>query len=139
MNMKILLPAMAFLLLGAAGLRAQDMSNIAERSASATSAPVTAHDVTGFSAPTYAPGPGISPNAMKTPANPHPDLKPRLGGVFVDGVKYGTVMISPTAPLTLGMGEKYLSAPSQTQDLQHESGTAAHRDSGGLKLFSLEF
>ncbi len=76
---------------------------------------------------------------MKTPPNPHPDLKPRTGGVFVDGVKYGTVMISPTAPAEYGMGEKYLAAPSQTRDLQHESGRAAHRDAGGLKLFSFEF
>ena len=49
-------------------------------------------------------------------------------------------MISPTAPAEYGMGEKYLSAPSQQgYDVQHETGPAAHRDSGGLKLFSLEF
>jgi hypothetical protein len=137
--MKTLLPAMAFLILGTAWASAQDMSNIAERSQSATSSPATAHDVTGFMSPSYAPGPGISPQAMKTPPNPHPNLKPQLGGIFVDGAKYGTVMISPTAPAQFGLGEKYLSAPSQSYDLQHESGPAAHRDAGGMKLFSIEF
>jgi hypothetical protein len=48
-------------------------------------------------------------------------------------------MIAPGAPAEYGMGEKYLSAPSQTYDLQHETGPAAHRDSGGFKLFTFEF
>ncbi len=109
------------------------------RSEPTTYAASSAHDVTGFLAPNYAPGPGYSEKALKTPPNIHPDLKPRLGGIFVDGAKYGTVMISPTAPLTYGMGENYLSAPSQREDLQHETGQAAHRDTGGFKLFSIEF
>jgi hypothetical protein len=37
------------------------------------------------------------------------------------------------------MGEKYLSAPDPQYDVAHEVGPAAHRDSGGFKLFSLEF
>jgi len=136
--MKTFTSVLAMLVLSAGWVAAQDMSGIAARSSSATSASVTAHDVTGFISPSM-PGPGISPQSMKTPPNPHVVLKPKLGGVFVDGVKYGTVMISPTAPAEYGMGEKYLSAPSQTSDLQHETGKAAHRDAGGLKLFTLEF
>jgi hypothetical protein len=62
-----------------------------------------------------------------------------LGGVFVDGAKYGPVLISPTAPASYGIGEKYLSAPDPRADTLHESAQAAHRDSGGIKLFSLEF
>jgi hypothetical protein len=60
--------------------------------------------------------------------------------VLVDGpTKYGAELINPAAPASYGYGEKYLSAPSSTYDLQHESGPAAHRDAGGIKLFSLEF
>jgi hypothetical protein len=135
--MKKLLPAFAALVLSTGLAVAQDMSNIAERTSPTTSAPATARDVTGFYAPNSAPA--INPESSKTPPNPRPDLRPRTGGVFVDGVKYGTVMISPTAPAEYGMGEKYLSAPSPSYDVQHESGPAAHRPSGGLKLFSLEF
>ncbi len=113
------------------------MSNISERTAPTTSAPATARDVTGFYAPNTAPA--LNHETFKSPPNPHPDLRPRVGGVFTDGVKYGTVMISPTAPSEYGMGEKYLSAPSPSYDVQHESGPAAHRTAGGLKLFSLEF
>jgi hypothetical protein len=93
-------------------------------------------DVTGFSAHTY---PGMTPQQANRPPNPNVVLKPKLGGVFTDGVKYGTVMISPTAPAEYGIGEKYLSAPSSRYDLERESGPAAHRDAGGIKLFSLEF
>jgi len=98
---------------------------------------VAAQDVTGFaSKPGYnAPG---SPTSKGFP-NPNVVLKPQLGGVFVDGAKYGTVMISPSAPASYGIGEKYLAAPSSRYDLAHESGRAAHHDAGGMKLFSLEF
>jgi hypothetical protein len=136
--MKTLTSAFAVLILSAGWVSAQDMSDVASRSQPATSARSSAHDVTGFVAPST-PGPGISPQSMKTPPNPNVVLKPKLGGVFVDGVKYGTVMISPTAPASYGIGEKYLSAPSPSYDLQHESGPAAHREAGGMKLFSLEF
>ena len=71
--------------------------------------------------------------------NMHPNLKPQLGGVFVDGAKYGTQLINPAAPASYGIGEKYLSAPDPRYDLMHESGPAAHHDAGGIKLFSLEF
>ena len=94
-----------------------------------------AQDVTGFRAPTQL-GPSQS---SKNPPNPHVVLKPQLGGIFVDGAKYGTQLINPSAPASYGIGEKYLSAPSSREDLMHESGPAAHRDSGGFKLFSLEF
>jgi hypothetical protein len=93
-----------------------------------------AQDVTGFKSPAQ-PGPSES---SKTP-NPHPNLRPQLGGVFVDGAKYGTILISPSAPASYGIGEKYLAAPSSRYDLERESGPAAHHDAGGIKLFSLEF
>jgi hypothetical protein len=96
--------------------------------------------------------PGVDVNGFKSPGtlnqtpsesskfpNTHPDLRPQLGGIFVDGAKYGTQMINPAAPAGYGYGEKYLTAPSSTADLQHESGPAAHRDAGGFKLFSIEF
>jgi hypothetical protein len=139
--MKIFLPILAFLVLGSVGAAAQSFNAMAAHTELTTSSSSSApsHDVTGFSSPSWAPGPGVNPKSLLTPPNPHPDLKPKLGGVFVDGVKYGPEIISPTAPLSWGMGEKYLSAPSQGRDLQHESGQAAHRDTGGLKLFSLEF
>jgi hypothetical protein len=136
--MKIYPLAAALLILGSIGLRAQDMSGISARSQPATSSPSTAHDITGFSAPGTV-APALSTESSKTPPNPHPDLRPRLGGIFTDGLKYGAVMIAPGAPAEYGMGEKYLSAPSQTYDLQHETGPAAHRDSGGFKLFTFEF
>jgi len=98
---------------------------------------VAAQDVTGFKAPNQ---PGVSPESSKRFPNPNVVLQPKITSVFVDGVKYGTVMISPTAPASYGMGEKYLAAPAQFGvDLQHESGPAAHRDTGGIKFFSLEF
>src|SRR5438067_2117008 len=93
-----------------------------------------AQDVTGFKAP-QSPG---SAQSSKNPPNPHVVLKPRVGGVFVDGAKYGTVMISPTAPAEYGIGEKYLAAPSSRYDLAHESAQAAHRDAGGIKLLTFE-
>lgn len=95
-----------------------------------------AQDVTGFRAPNQ---PGVSPESSKRAPNPNVVLQPKLGGVFVDGGKYGPVMISPTAPAEYGMGEKYLAAPSTRWDLQHESGPASHRDTGGIKLFTFEF
>ena len=98
---------------------------------------VSAQDVTGFKAPkTFDDTPG---KKIVTPPNPHPDLKPQLGGVFVDGAKYGAILISPGAPASYGIGEKYLAAPSTRADLQHESAQAAHHDAGGIKLFSFEF
>jgi hypothetical protein len=69
----------------------------------------------------------------------HPSLQPQLGGVFVDGAKYGTQLINPAAPASYGMGEKYLAAPDPRYDLERESGRAAHHDAGGIKLFTLEF
>src|SRR5471032_1240954 len=73
-----------------------------------------AQDLTGFaSRPGYnAPStPGTPVNSKGFP-NPNVVLKPRLGGVFVDGAKYGTILISPSAPDSYGVGEKYLAAPS---------------------------
>jgi hypothetical protein len=98
--------------------------------------PGAAHgaDVTGFRAPAT-----LGPVQSSKSPNMHPNLEPQLGGVFVDGAKYGTQLINPSAPASYGMGEKYLTAPSPTQDVQHESARAAHRDSGGIKVFSFEF
>ena len=94
-----------------------------------------AQDVTGFKAPA-----NLGPSQSSKAPNTHPDLRPQLGGVFVDGAKYGTQLINPAAPASYGMGEKYLSAPSGSgQDLQHESGRASHWDAGGIKLFTFEF
>lgn len=94
-----------------------------------------AQDVTGFKAPKEL---GPTTESSKAP-NSHPDLRPQLGGVFVDGAKYGTILISPYAPASYGVGEKYLAAPSSRVDLERESGRAAHHDAGGIKLFTLEF
>ena len=135
--MKTFASALAILILSAGWVAAQDTSNVASRLQPVTSARSSAHDVTGFVAPGTAPA--LDPESTHAFPNPHPDLKPRAGGVFTDGVKYGTVMISPTAPATYGIGERYLAAPSPTQDVQHESGPAAHRPAAGLKLFSIEF
>lgn len=134
--MKTLCLAVVSLALGTTWAAAQDISHVAQP---VTSAPATAQDVTGFMAPSWAPGPGMTSKQMQTPPNPHPNLKPKLGGIFVDGAKYGPEIISPTAPPEWGNGERYLSAPSPMQDVQHISGSAAHRDSGGFKLFSFEF
>src|SRR5471032_1909793 len=93
-----------------------------------------AQDVTGFKAPKE-----LGPSQSSKMPNPHPVLTPQLGGVFVDGAKYGTQLINPCAPASYGMGEKYLAAPSSRYDLERESGRAAHHDTGGIKLFTLEF
>jgi hypothetical protein len=112
---------------------AQDLSGNANRPT--TTAGASSGDVTGFRAPKSL---GPTSESSKAP-NMHPDLSPQLGGIFVDGAKYGTQMINPAAPASYGMGEKYLSAPDARYDLERESGRAAHHDTGGMKLFSLEF
>ena len=93
-----------------------------------------AQDVTGFKSPAQ-----LGPSESSKAPNTHPDLRPQLGGVFVDGAKYGTQLINPCAPASYGIGEKYLAAPSGREDPLQESGRAAHRDAGGIKLFTLEF
>jgi hypothetical protein len=130
--MKMLTSVFAFFLLSVGFAAAQDLNGLAITSLHSSSS----SDVTGFRAPE---APGVSPEAAKAMPNPKVVLKPQLGGVFVDGAKYGWEMISPGAPEDFGMGEKYLSAPSSKSDLQHESGQAAHRDTGGIKLFTFEF
>ena len=112
---------------------AQDLSGNANRPVA--SASTSGGDVTGFRAPKEL---GPTTESSKAP-NMHPNLKPQLGGVFVDGAKYGTQLINPAAPASYGMGQKYLSAPDASYDLMHESGRAAHHDAGGIKLFSVEF
>ena len=95
----------------------------------------SAQDVTGFKAPAT-----LGPSQSSKAPNMHPDLTPRVGGVFADGARYGTQLINPSAPVSYGIGEKYLSAPSGSgQDLQHESGPAAHHDAGGIKVLTFEF
>ena len=96
-----------------------------------------AQDLTGFASKPGTNAPG-APTTKGFP-NPNVALKPKLGGVFVDGAKYGTVLISPTAPASYGIGEKYLAAPSSRYDLERECGRAAHHDAGGIKLFTFEF
>jgi len=130
--MKLLFGLVAVLLFSAGLASAQDLNGLAVTSLSSSGAA----DLTGFHATE---GPGISPAQAKSFPNPKVVLKPQLGGIFVDGAKYGTQMINPFAPGEYGMGEKYLSAPSSRADLQHESSRAAHHDAGGLKLFSFEF
>ena len=133
--MKALLTLAAALSLGT-GLACAQSTSPQPSHPITTSAPSTARDVTGFSANN---APAVNPDSNHTFPNPHPDLHPRAGGIFVDGGKYGPVMISPTAPAEYGIGEKYLAAPDARYDVDHESGPAAHRDAGGFKLFSLEF
>jgi hypothetical protein len=96
-----------------------------------------AHDVTGFSNP-YT-GPEKTQDTINRPPNMHPNLKAQPGGVATAIYKHGAVMISPVAPASYGNGEQYLSAPDPRYDVERESGPAAHRDSGGFKLFSIEF
>jgi hypothetical protein len=113
---------------------AQDLSGNANNSVAGIRPGV---DVNGFTAPAEL---NRTPSQSSKFPNTHPDLRPRLGGILVDGpTKYGAELINPAAPASYGYGEKYLTAPSSTYDLKHESGPAAHRDAGGLKLFSIEF
>ena len=96
-----------------------------------------AQDMTGFSSKH---APAVSPESSKLSPNPHPDLTPRVGGVFADGAKYGWVLVSPGAPPEYGIGEKYLSAPRQFgPDYAHLSEPGSHRDAGGFKLLTFEF
>lgn len=135
--MKTLSLLVSVLIMATGSAYAQSENNgVATNNTVGTSGRATGSDVTGFSARTY---PGMSSQQANRPPNPNVVLKPKLGGAVTDGVKYGTVMISPTAPAEYGMGEKYLSAPDARYDLDHESGPAAHHDAGGIKLFSLEF
>jgi hypothetical protein len=125
------------LLLTAGSALAQSAGNgVSYNGSSGTSGRASGNDVTGFSARTY---PGMSAAQANRPPNPNVVLKPKLGGAITDTVKYGPQMVSPFAPAEYGMGEKYLSAPDTRYDLDRESGPAAHRDTGGIKLFSLEF
>jgi hypothetical protein len=129
--MKMLFSLSAVFLLSAGFAAAQDLNGLA-----ITSSPGNSSDVTGFH---VTQAPGISPDAAKSFPNPKVVPKPQLGGIFVDGAKYGWLMISPGAPASYGIGEKYLAAPSSRSDLAHESGQAAHHDAGGIKLFTFEF
>jgi hypothetical protein len=131
--MKMMLSLFAAVALTAGVASAQDVSGNSNNSVAGTHPGV---DVGGFRAPAeIGPGPVES---SKFP-NPHPDLKPKLGGVFVDATKYGYQLVNPGAPASYGMGEKYLAAPSSRADIERASGVAAHHDAGGIKFFSLEF
>jgi hypothetical protein len=133
--MKTLTALVAVLALSAGVAAAQDLSGNANRPAA--SATARGADITGFRSPATL-GPNESSKGFTMP-NIHPNLSPQLGGVFVDGGKYGTQLINPAAPASYGIGEKYLSAPDPRYDLMHESGPAAHHEAGGIKLFTLEF
>ena len=132
LSMKTLTAFLTVLALSAGFALAQDLSGNANHPAAVGAA--AGADVTGFRSPAQ-----LGPVQSSKAPNMHPVLKPQLGGIFVDGAKYGTQLINPEAPASYGMGEKYLSAPSSREDLMHESGPAAHRDAGGFKLFSIEF
>jgi hypothetical protein len=134
--MKTLSPALAILMLSASLAMAQDTSNFSARNPTTSSKASGGHDITGFS---YQGAPALNPESTKNFPNPNVVLKPKLGGVFVDGGKYGPILISPAAPATYGMGEKYLAAPSTRWDVERQSGPAAHRDAGGIKVFTFEF
>src|SRR5271154_5315830 len=125
---KMFISLAALFLLSAGYAAAQELTGIA-----AAPRPVTTSDLTGFKATL---GPGVNPATVNAPPNPNVVLKPEFHGAIIDGVKYGTVMISPAAPAAYGKGEKYLAAPSSEKDLQNEAGPAAHRPTGGLKLFT---
>ncbi len=113
---------------------AQDLSGNANNSVAGIR-PGT--DISGFKAPSTL---NQTTNESSKFPNVHPNLAPRVGGVVYDGTtKYGAELINPAASPGYGYGEKYLTAPSSTYDLQHESGPAAHRDAGGIKVFSIEF
>jgi hypothetical protein len=114
---------------------AQDTSGNANNGLSSTGA-TGSGDITGFNAPTHL---GPSPTESSKAINMHPVLTPQLGGVFVDGAKYGAQLINPAAPASYGIGEKYLTAPDPRYDVVNESGPAAHRQAGGIKVFTLEF
>jgi hypothetical protein len=131
--MKTFTTILTVLALSTGLVAAQDLSGNANRPAASGTA--VGADVTGFRAPSEL---GPTNESSKAP-NLHPVLTPRLGGVFVDGAKYGTQLINPAAPASYGMGEKYLTAPDPRYDVERESGRAAHRDAGGIKLFTLEF
>ena len=130
--MKTLTSFLAVLALSAGLAAAQDLSGNANHPASPGSA--VGADVTGFHSPAT-----LGPSESSKSPNMHPTLTPQFGGVFVDGAKYGTQLINPSAPASYGMGEKYLAAPNSRFDLERESGRAAHHDAGGIKLFTLEF
>jgi hypothetical protein len=136
------LPILAslFLLSSAAAFAQANTVGAANNSVSSVtpnSTAYVAHDVTGFSNP-YT-GPERSKGSIERAPDLHPNLKPQPGGMVTDVVKYGPVMLSPTAPASYGIGAKYLSAPDPREDVPDESGQAAHRDSGGIKVFSFEF
>lgn len=135
--MKMLTSTASVLVLTASSAFAQSAgSSVSYNSSVGTSGRASGADVTGFNARTY---PGMTQQQANRPPNPNVVLKPKLGGAVTDTIKYGGDMLSPTAPAEYGIGEKYLSAPDSRYDLDHESGPAAHRDTGGIKLFSVEF
>ena len=138
--MKTLTILASFLVLSAGAAFAQTeigSPNNSVSSVTPNSKGAVAHDVTGFSNP-YT-GPDKTQDTINRPPNMHPNLKPTTGGVATAIYKHGAVMISPVAPASYGNGEAYLSAPDPRYDVAHVSGPAAHRDSGGFKLFSIEF
>jgi hypothetical protein len=130
--MKTLSSLLAVFLLSAGFAAAQDLNGLVLVSNHTSGA----GDVTGYR---YDYAPGYNPVTAKAPPNPKVIIKPEVGGIFVDGAKYGWTIISPLAPITWGNGEKYMTAPDPMEDLLHESGPAAHRQSGGFKLFTIEF
>ena len=130
--MKTLPGFLAIFLLSAGLAAAQDLNGLSL----ATNHSAGQGDITGYR---YYYEPGFNPATAKAPPNPKKIVKPEVGGIFVDGAKYGWNIISPAAPITWGNGEKYMTAPDPMKDLLNESGPASHRQSGGFKLFTIEF
>src|ERR1700744_1736828 len=78
---------------------AQDLSGNANNSVAGIR-PGT--DISGFRAPSAL---NPTPSQSSKVPNPHPTLKPRLGGILVDGpTKYGAQLINPAAPASYGYG-----------------------------------
>jgi hypothetical protein len=130
--MKTLTSLIAVLLLSGGFAAAQDLSGLTASPAHTSGQ----SDLTGYK---YNYAPGYNATQAKSAPDPKVVLKPKAGGIFVDGAKYGWTIISPAAPVTWGNGEKYMTSPDPRYDLLQESGPAAHRQSGGFKLFSLDF
>lgn len=135
--MKTLTTLVVGLLLSAGVASAQSMSGLTATSPHSTNGSTNGtNNLTGYHYTYY---PGYNPVTAKAAPNPKVELKPTVGGIFVDGAKYGWTIISPAAPATWGNGEKYMTSPDPRKDILEDSGPASHRQSGGFKLFSIDF
>ncbi len=99
--------------------------------------------------PTYA---QISPSSVEPEHRaPGEKLHAKLGGVFVDLTRYGANLINPFAPAKFGYGEKYAAlpdgsitvhisgAPTGVRTITGIDAPGGERESGGIKVFTIEF